>query len=303
LLEAGIVGSADDLLELALDDVLGLYLDTTKEILLIDQGEPTTRLSANTTLGHELIHALQDQTYDLAAHAANAANDVDAQLGFASLVEGETSFHEVRMLLAYEGRSLADFDFDVMREVADDMSREMGSPALMSRNLFPYTYGLSYAADLWQLGGSAALDAAYAGPAPDSLEIVEGVRSARDPVIAAPAPLDGYVVVEQQVYGAWIMAATLGGLSDASPSDLGQLAADWRGDLMSVYRQSVGNGVAVDWTIHAASPAAAQRLAGIYQRWEPPAGQLALDVDGSALHVVVSDTAGSGADWLARWDQ
>jgi hypothetical protein len=301
MIEAGMVSTEDDLLAFTLEGVLGLYLDTSKEILIIDQGESTRGLYADTTLGHELVHALQDQRHDLTALAASVGSSVDAQLGVASLIEGEATFYELRMLLAYQGQTLADVDFAQLRGYGDDASRELGSPALTARSVFPYTYGASYVAGRWQAGGRAALDAEYDEPPADTLEIVQGATATREPIAAVPEPLDGYVVVEQQTYGAWLMAATVAGLSEGSPSDHAGLAAYWRGDQLSVYRASDGDGVVADWAIRARDRAAAERLADAYELWRPPGGELALRVDDDTLHVVVSAGAGGAEPWLERW--
>jgi hypothetical protein len=301
LIEPGIVGSESDSLELMLAGVLGLYLFATREIIVIDQGEPMTALEANTTLGHELVHALQDQVHDLAALSASIDQTSDADLALASLVEGEASVYELQMWLAYQGRSMEALDFDWLRDSGDDISRESGSPALTARMIFPYTYGTRYAVDLWQAGGRASLSAAYDALPGDTLQIVEGTAADRTPVAEMPAPLDGYSMLEEDVAGAWLMATTLAELSGDQPLDLAALAASWRGDRLSVYREDDGEGVVVDWTIHARDGAAAQRIAAIYEGWRPPAGELALRADGSTLHLVVSDAASEADEWLERW--
>lgn len=301
LIEPGLVDSASDSLELTLEGVLGLYLFATREIIVIDQGEPMTALEANSTLGHELVHALQDQVHDLAGLSESIEQTSDAVLALASLVEGEASLYELQMLVAYQGRSMDALELDWLREAGDDMSRESGSPALTARLIFPYTYGTRYVVDRWQAGGRDSLSAAYAAPPADTLEIVDGTTADRAPVAEMPAPLDGYTVVEEDVAGAWLMASTLVELSADQPMDLAELAADWRGDRMVVYRENEGEGVVVDWTIQARNAAAAQSIAVIYQGWRPPAGELALRVDGPTLHVVVSDAASDAEQWLERW--
>ncbi|MET0413628.1 MAG: hypothetical protein ABW217_20130 [Polyangiaceae bacterium] len=301
LIEPGLVGSESDSLELTLEGVAGLYLFASQEIIVIDGGDSMADLAANTTLAHELVHALQDQVHDLGALSASIEQTSDAALAFASLVEGEASVYELQMWVAYQGRGMDALDYDWLRDTGDDMSRESGSPALTARLIFPYTYGTRYAVDLWLAGGGAALSAAYGAPPADTLEVVAGTTADRTPVDDMPAPLDGYSVLEEDVAGAWLMATTLAELSGDQPTDLAVLAASWRGDRLVVYRESEGEGVVVDWTIHARDDAAAQRIAAIYEGWRPPAGELALRADGSTLHVVVSDAPSDAAEWLERW--
>jgi hypothetical protein len=301
MIEAGIVGSDADLLELTLEGVAGLYLYTTREIIVIDQGEPMDDFDANMTLGHELVHSLQDQVHDLGTMSASIEQTSDAALGLASLVEGEASFYELQLALAYQGRSMGEVDFDLLLDAADDASRELGSPALTARLIFPYTYGTTFVADLWRAGGRESLSAAFGQPPRDTLEIIEGGPALRAPVDAGPAPLDGYVAVEEDVVGAWLMAATLAELSGDRQQDLASLASSWRGDRLFVYRESAGEGIVVDWLIQASDPDTARRLAEVYQGWRPPAGELALRVDGNELHIAVSDASTSADSWLARW--
>jgi hypothetical protein len=301
LIEPGLVGSQSDSLELTLEGVAGMYLFTSQEIIVIDGGDSTAGLDANTTLGHELVHALQDQVHDLGVLSASIEQTSDAALAFASLVEGEASVYELQMWLAYQGRGMDALDFDWLRETGDDMSRESGSPALSARLIFPYTYGTRYAVDLWQAGGRAALSDAYGALPADTLEVVEGTTAERAPVAEMPAPLDGYSVLEEDVAGAWLMATTLAELSGDQPLDLAQLAASWRGDRLVVYREDAGEGVVVDWTIRARDAAAARHVADIYAGWRPPAGELALRAEGDTLHVVVSDAPSDAEQWLERW--
>jgi hypothetical protein len=301
LIEPGLVGSESDSLELTLEGVAGLYLFASQEIIVIDGGDSMADLAANVTLGHELVHALQDQVHDLGALSASIEQTSDAALAFASLVEGEASLYELQMWVAYQGRGMAALDFDWLRETGDDMSRESGSPALTARLIFPYTYGTRYAVDMWLAGGGDAMSAAYGAPPADTLEVVAGTTTDRAPVADVPAPLDGYSVLEEDVAGAWLMATTLAELSGDRAVDLAALAASWRGDRLVVYRESEGDGVVVDWTLHARDAAAAQRIAAIYEGWRPPAGELALRADGSTLHIVVSDAPSDAAEWLERW--
>lgn len=301
LIEPGMVGSESDSLELTLEGVAGLYLFASQEIIVIDSGESMADLGANATLGHELVHALQDQVHDLAALHASYEYSSDAVLAVASLVEGEASLYEWQMALAYQGRSMSSIDFSALLDAADDTSRELGSPALTARLIFPYTYGTSFVTELWRAGGPASLAAAYEQPPLDTLEVLEGTSADRTPVREAPAPLAGYSLVSEDVTGAWLMAGALVAVSGDRARDLRELAADWRGDRLSVYREDGGDGVVADWTIQARDAAAAERIAAIYRGWRPPAGELALSVQGSSLHVIASDATSDAAEWLERW--
>jgi hypothetical protein len=301
MIERGMIVTEEDVAALTLENVLGLYVDAETGILIIDRGELTASLDANSTLGHELVHALQDQRHDLAAVSAGVGSSLDAQLGLASLVEGEAAFYELQMLLAYQGRTLSDVDFARLREIGDDLSLELGSPALTARSVFPYTYGAFYVADRWLEGGREALDEAYAHPPNDTLQIVQGSPSTLDPIAEVPAPLDGYLVVDQQSYGAWVLAATLAELADANADDYAAVASGWRGDQLSIYRANEGQGVAADWVIRARDAAAAERFAEAYRSWRPPTASVAVRVDAQTVHVIVSDGAGEAARWLERW--
>jgi len=64
--------------------VLGYYSPSRGEIVVVSESE-TPRLDGEGTLAHELVHALQDQHFDLAADPVRTR---DAHQGRNGLVEG-----------------------------------------------------------------------------------------------------------------------------------------------------------------------------------------------------------------------
>lgn len=299
LLEPGLVRSESDVLTLALEGVRARYLFGAREIIIIANGAATSDTDANTALAHEMVHVLQDQTHDLVGLSAVVPATSDAQVGLASLVEGEAILYELEMAAAYRGRTLAALDFDRLVRVGDDLTRELGSPAVNAELIFPYTYGAAFVAERRRASGLAAIDALYASPPTDTLQILETGGPMRGPIADTPAALDGYVLVHEDVEGAWMMAATLADLRDDSRA-LTTVGNLWRGDRLCIYRETDGDGVVSEWVIRARDVSAADDLAEAFASWQPPTGELALRVADRALHIVVSDAPSDAVSWLDR---
>ncbi|ESP87539.1 Hvo_1808 family surface protein [Candidatus Halobonum tyrrellensis] len=87
-------GSSSALGETTGSSVAGYYSPVDDEIKVITD-DPDTPTVNNATLVHELVHALQDQRYDL-TDAAYRADTQDGELAVDGVVEGEANYIEAR---------------------------------------------------------------------------------------------------------------------------------------------------------------------------------------------------------------
>ena len=76
--------------------VVGLYYPANQTLYVVpESGRPIESLNASEkqTLAHELTHALQDAAFDLSTLASGVQQDIDRQLVFLALVEGDAVTH------------------------------------------------------------------------------------------------------------------------------------------------------------------------------------------------------------------
>jgi hypothetical protein len=316
LLDAGTIENPADVVDATVEDLLAYYLVPTKEVVIIDRGDPVDDLDANGVLAHEFVHALQDRRYDLGSFGVELELDSDGYLARSSLIEGEASVFQYALLFAYQGNDVRSVNFDAFFDdlvsFGMDLTLDAGSPALTADSIFPYTFGTRYAGKHWvaggraagggTAGGRAALDALYAAPPRSSWEVLGGDASAALAAFAqAPAPLDGYTAVSDDVAGAWVSIAMLAGLEGgrAVASELPELASRWRGDHLWIY-DSPDAGVATLWAIEWASADAAARFAELGAPLAPVSAALRVDTSGSSTRITAVERSEDLEAWRSR---
>jgi len=184
-------------------EVLAYYEPETRAFRVIGDGPVQASAATTSVLSHELVHALQDQNFDLQRFGADAdpAVDEDQRLARKFVVEGEATFLMMAHGLAGAGtqaqlgnlsvaglrvwtRMLAAMDFlDVVATVrlgseADRVGPDERAalnaiatlPPVVTIPLFePYFKGAELISEVWAAGGWAAVDALYRDP-PESTE-------------------------------------------------------------------------------------------------------------------------------------
>ncbi|MDS0281951.1 Hvo_1808 family surface protein [Haloarcula onubensis] len=147
------------------DSVLGYYSPARDEIVIVTNSE-TPRIGER-TLGHELVHALQDQTFDIESDASTR----DGVQGRNALFEGDARTTE----LAYVDRCGANWSC-----VTAGQSGGGGGGGgdlhlgVFYLQYFPYTDGTAFVADLRDRGGWDAVNDAYG-------DVPEGTREVITP--------------------------------------------------------------------------------------------------------------------------
>jgi hypothetical protein len=302
LLEPGLASDEQTFVAASLDGVLAVYLDDSKEIIVLDDGAPADDEDANMILAHELVHAIQDQKHDLPSLQAQAPQTFDGSLALAGLIEGEATVYQTLLAFAYNGLSSGDADFTSLQSFADQLSIQLGSPALLARNLFPYTYGATFAGAIWRRGGARALDATYGSPPADTLAIVSQEGATRSSIPQLAAPLAGYSLLEEDAFGAWVVAATAAASLLPAPGDfdVARLARAWRGDHYAAYQKDDGATLVVEWMVRWEDADAAGRFASYYEDWSPPWGRLRVRAAGDTAHVVLANGIADADAWLDR---
>jgi hypothetical protein len=152
---------------------------------------------ATATLAHELVHALQDQHWNLEQRAKYKAGDGDRSEAVSALAEGDatSAMFDVMLQIAApgSGRSALDLPEDVfVAQIRAGMSQGPGAnaPQVMRGSLSaPYIYGTLFVDALRRRGGWSEVDRAWDDP-PTTTEQILHVDKwlAHEPPLAVSAP-------------------------------------------------------------------------------------------------------------------
>ncbi|GBC82538.1 hypothetical protein HRbin10_01665 [bacterium HR10] len=164
----------DLLLRILTEQVAGYYRPRTKTLYLADWLTPEEQ---RWVMVHELVHALQDQHFDLRRFEDGPKGESDRDLAIHALIEGEAMGVMLTYILKPQGMDLTSLPvpltavFEQLQAMGDERSRVLQSaPAAVRESLlFPYTYGAAFVQYLVRHGSWAHVSRAYADP-PDSTE-------------------------------------------------------------------------------------------------------------------------------------
>ena len=204
-----------------------------------DMGE----MNSTATLAHELVHALQDQYWDLKSRSDYKPGESDKQTALACLAEGDatsvmTDVILKRMKMTALDQSDADYEDQMRASMNVGPSRKV--PLAMRTSLvMPYVEGIKFVHALRRAGGFTMVDSAWRDP-PTSTEQVMHIDKwrAREAPLAVKVPTAaalgaGFVLDQEDTNGEL-------GLRTAyeewtSRTDAADLAAGWGGDRSALY--------------------------------------------------------------------
>jgi hypothetical protein len=206
------------------DAVLGFYDPETDELVL--RGAELNPY-VETTLVHELAHALDDQHFELHRPEVIDADD-ESSLAFSSLVEG------VALSVEFGYRqTLSAEELEASARAAAEFSRRAGTspipPIVTSLAQFPYLAGPFFVGALLEEGDEERVDAAFRDPPTTSEEIQDpSVYLRGEDPLAVPVPPAEGPIIDEGTFGQWALTLTLQELIDV---DTAAVAADgWGGD-------------------------------------------------------------------------
>jgi hypothetical protein len=148
--------------------------------------------SAEATLAHELVHALQDQHFDMKSHSTYEPGKSDEQEAYSALAEGDATSAMFDELLKKGGKSALDIpNEDVQEQMIEGIdAADKTAPHVLKMSLVaPYVYGSVFVNTLRRSGGWAAVDEAWR-TLPTTTEQILHVEKwrAHEPALAVPAP-------------------------------------------------------------------------------------------------------------------
>jgi hypothetical protein len=152
---------------------------------------------AEATLAHELVHALQDQRWDLEERSKYRPGDGDRSEAVSALAEGDATSAMFDVMIARAaggGRTALDMPDDVFSEqIRQGMNQGPGAnaPHVMRTSLAaPYIYGTLFVHSLRRAGGWEAVNRAWETPPTTSEQILHvdkwTAHEAAVPVAAPP---------------------------------------------------------------------------------------------------------------------
>lgn len=178
-----------DLLQLQTDlltsQVAGYYDPETGELVVrTDETEQGLDPIAQTTLAHELQHAVADQRLELPIDETESTTEGDAALAALSLIEGDATLTQQQFSIV--GLSLSEqLQLNSDPDVAESQRQLADVPYYLAQSLqFPYLAGLQFVCSRYLDGGWDAVNATYDELPTTSAEIMDPARypaAATDP--------------------------------------------------------------------------------------------------------------------------
>jgi hypothetical protein len=221
-----------------LEDQLAGYYEPADATMYMagDLGEP----EAEATLAHELVHALQDQRWDLGARCKYHPGEGDRSEAVSALAEGDatSAMFDVLVGPARGPASALDIPDEVFAEqirAGMDQGPGAGAPRIMRASLAaPYIYGTLFVHALRRKGGWASVDRAWDDPPVSTEQILHVdkwlLHEGPLPVAAPPhvALGEGWKVADEDSEGELGTRLAFEQWMDAPKA--AELAAGWGGD-------------------------------------------------------------------------
>ncbi|HUH06829.1 MAG TPA: hypothetical protein VML96_03380, partial [Egibacteraceae bacterium] len=269
------------------EQVAGVYVPEDA-VLYVGGGARDPSPLQRSILAHEITHALQDQHFDLAGFVDLPDERADEQLARIALVEGDATLTQqlwaLEHLTGAQQGELLDEAFAIDTAVLDS------APEAIARSLsFPYIEGAQFAVALFQQGGMAALDDAFANPPTTTEHILHPDRYlAGEPAVAvqtASSPGDGWSEIERGGLGEFDVQLIFDPLGRA---DAAQVADGWGGGELAAWDRDGDLALAVSLAFDSAADAT-EACQAIPRWYSEPA-------DASSVGAGVLQ---SNRDWLA----
>jgi hypothetical protein len=179
----GLIRPADEIRDLVgtmvADEAAGFYIPRSDRLVLV-RGVVGGGLLAEITLAHELVHALEDQHFDLDSEASSGLGD-DA-MAESALNEGTATVAMVEYAVEHLG--LEGARDRILNEIDTLSGLDVGSDLpdyLKEFTVFPYKAGTPYVDRLLKRGGWGAVDRLIRSGGPGSTEEIIHQREAPEP--------------------------------------------------------------------------------------------------------------------------
>jgi len=254
------------LLDVMRAELLGFYEPHEKTMFL---GADLHGQELDSTLWHELVHALQDQHYGLERLLTYTSDASDWQGAVHALAEGDATSAMIDAMFAPKGGKAPDLPDSVMDLQSALSTGTVGQvPAIIKRSVIaPYVDGLAFVNALRRRGGWAAVDSAWKR-LPTSTEqllhLEKYLANEGASVLPALAPPSAALsqVVYSDIYGEETLRVLFEEWMPARAAR--EAAAGWGGDRVTAF--AGGGATAVAWAVRFDSDADSLRSLHAFAR-------------------------------------
>ncbi len=210
---------------------------------------------AEATLAHELVHALQDQKWDLKARSKYRRGQSDLSTAVSALAEGDATSAMFDVMFAQGGRTALDLPDELYAEqIRGSMlsGPTATAPQIMRSSLgAPYIYGTVFVHAMRRRGGWREVNRAWDDPPTTSEQILHVDKyDAHEKPIDVPAPKAdslgaGWKSVDDDAFGE--LGVRLSFEEWMPPADAADAASGWGGDRGALFKN--GELVAFAWRL------------------------------------------------------
>jgi hypothetical protein len=233
-------------LDLLTEQAAGYY-DPKQRTFFIADWLP--QLVQKPVMAHELVHALQDQHYDLQGHFDLVKDQSDLTLARKALIEGDAMAVMLAYLLEPLGMSMDDLpDMQAILQassslIGDQFQVYARAPLILRQQLvFPYVHGLAFIKAALAHGGWEGLESVYQRPPVSTAQVMHPEKYfAAPPARPSEVTLDlpeadlgtAWKKLKHDVLGEFLLSVVL---QQFLPEDEArQSAAGWRGDRYELF--------------------------------------------------------------------
>jgi len=256
VLEAfGLIEPDQDLGDLYVDllgeQIAGYYDPETNEMVVVASRD-ANELSASDqiTFAHEVVHALQDQHYDLESY-----NDIrldgtsDQSLAVTALIEGDATLAQIDFILG-DMRLARDFLAEIESEDISTEQLDSAPPIISQTLLFPYDQGQVFTQFLYDEGGWDLIDDAYADPPTTTEQILhpEKYLDGEEQIEVATPDLAGILgadwrTIDEDTWGEFQISVLLADGGDLSDEQVSTASEGWGGDAYAATTSESGDAI------------------------------------------------------------